>query len=168
VTTVKERVRELIAGAPIKDAEVGALGGRATRPLAELFTEVEGPDADWRRRQIVHALGVVGSRRAVELLLEIATDPAQPLFLREEAARELGATGAPKAIRFLIERLEQSGDELERKSAVLGLARSDRADARAALERAAADDPSEAVRQAAADALGRVEHRPEDYHEGEY
>lgn len=161
--STKHEIDRLLGRMTVSDDELRALGGGAVRGLIARFASDESADRDAHRRLIVRALGLLGTPRAVEFLIEVAQDPGAPTWLRGEAMRALGDTDAPKAVRFLVEWMGD-GDELERKNAVLALARCRGPRAHAALDAAARDDSSPAVRRAAAGALGRVTPAPQDVH----
>lgn len=161
--STKDDIDRLLDRAVVTDDELRALGGGAVRGLIARFASDESADRDAHRRRIVRALGLLGTRRAVELLIEVAQDPDAPTWLRGEATRALGDTDAPKAVSFLLDGMT-SADELERKNAVLALGRCRGKRARKALEAAAEDESSPAMRQAAATALGRVTPSPQDVH----
>jgi HEAT repeat protein len=79
---------------------------RATEPLlAALAT------SDTRQRSmIVRSLGQLRDQRAIEPLLSMLNDEQEDLFVREEAARSLGALKAKGALDSLARLFRQQGD----------------------------------------------------------
>jgi len=167
MTSRKKKIARLLARHEVRDSELRDLGGHSSRALIDAFENADGLDAPAERARIVRALGVLGTRGSVDFLIALAEDDSQPGWLRDSAVRALGDTGAPKAVRFLIARLDLD-DVLARKNAVLGLAKTDHPKARAALEQVAEGDPSDPVCHAACAALGRIEPPAEHIHREEH
>ncbi|MBI3945215.1 MAG: HEAT repeat domain-containing protein [Armatimonadetes bacterium] len=136
---------------PTQEAILGALG-RLGGDVAyeQCATVLRGEHGFPVRQAAARALGQMGDRRAVPLLVEKLRDRESPVG--QAAAEALGRLGDPQAVPALQACL--SGDALARES-IEALVSIGGPEARAALEQAARTGPG-SVRPKAFEALGRI------------
>ncbi len=153
---LRERASELVSRERFSDAEVRRLGPRAVPHLIEIFQTASGDLGNRQRRRALHALGVLGTEEAVDFLISTAENDAVEGWLQRAAVRSLGPAEQPRAVEYLTSLLEDP-DLSNRDNAAMALGHSDDPRAVRALEKTAASDPDDRIRQRVRRSLSETE-----------
>lgn len=135
----KPDIETLLTRRVISDDEIRQLGQSAVPVLIDIFLHDTSHWRDKKRRMALHALGLLGSKRAVEFLITTAENADEEDWLRTAAVRSLGYASQDKALAYLESTLNHEDYDFK-KSAVMALSHSTGPEVRQLLEKAHADD----------------------------
>lgn len=132
----RQEIEDLLTRRIVTDDELRQLGQPAVPILIDIF---QHDTNEGRRRMALHALGLLGNKRAVEFLIATAENTDEEDWLRTAAVRSLGYAGRDQAFTYLESALDHEDFDF-RKSALMALSHSDEPEALPLLEKAQADD----------------------------
>ena len=135
----RQEIEDLLTRRVISDDELRQLGKSAVPVLIDIFLHDTSEWNDGKRRMALHALGLLGGKRAVEFLIATAENAEEEDWLRTAAVRSLGYTGHDKALAYLESTLNYEDFDF-RKSAVMALSHSTCPEAHQLLEKAHTDE----------------------------
>jgi HEAT repeat protein len=143
----RQEIEALLTRRIVTDDELRQLGQSAVPVLIDVFLHDTSEWNDGKRRMALHALGLLGNKRAVEFLIATAENADEEAWLRTAAVRSLGYARRDEALAYLESALNHEDFDF-RKSAVMALSHSGEPEARQLLEKAHADD-DERIRERA-------------------
>ena len=94
----KREIENLISRTNVSDDDLRQLGSGAVPILIDVFLHDTTEWNDNKRRMALHALGLLGSKRAVEFLIATAENAEEEDWLRRAAVRSLGYASRREAL----------------------------------------------------------------------
>jgi len=146
---IKRDIEELFLKRSVTDQEMRDLGPDAVTVLIDMFKHDESPEREWKCRLSLHALGVLGTEKAIGFLIDSADNNRVPGWLRRQAVESMGLTHSPASFAYLSQLAQEHPHDRVRDTAVLALGRIATSPAISILEQVATGDEDASIRERA-------------------
>ena len=157
---IQRDIDELFRKRVVTDDDIRQLGARAVPVLIDMFEHDESSAREWKCRLALHALGVLGTEKAIEFLLKTADNGEVPGWLRRQAVESMGLARDSAAFAYLARLAQEHHHARVRHAAVVALGRIATPQARGILEQVATKDDDESIRERAQRLLQPPEEGP--------